>query len=1089
MILAAWTIGFTGWSPLVVVPLAGVAVFGMLRLLGPELAAKSEGVRRLLGGLRAVAVGLVVLFLTEPVVTVHSREKRLPELLVMMDASPSMAVKDRGVPLHVRLGEAIALGLAPGEQVDTSASEAATALRALRTDIPAIQAALSGGESRRSDAEVRERVETHIKTIAECRSPLAGHAPINTGLGELLERLRSIDEALAVRADSGTADLGDSDPSRGLEQRVTELLHQCHEVQAGMDAALLSGLNSDNPVLAGVMKLNEMTRYERARHLLRESLLPVIADKAAPRFVRLNRSLTPVDIAAAPGETGAPEYEGLTNFETALQAVARGGGNDSLAGVLLLTDGRQTAGGDPAPALRSLRARGVRVGAVMVGRADTPRDAAIGGILGSREVFRGEVARMDVRYRITGFPAGVSWNLIVSVDGEEIERRNVGVSTGWQTERFEFPAEKSGLLSVQARLQRDHESSGHASGTRGVLREYWSGVGGSRVADLANHKGYPDKPTGTDIIEAFQTPKSWGDNYGQRLRAYLSPPVTGTYTFWITSDDQGELWLGTGLSSKDKTLIARVKSHAGTDDWGKFPGQKSEPVHLKKGRLYYIEARHKEGHGGDHLAAGWQLPDSTVERPIPAGRLIPYTEKIESGGALGLSEDPLAEATLDNNQANVVVAVNEDPLRVLLVDAYPRWDSRYLVTLLERDRRVEVERRYRTMRIARGETTLLPSTQEAFDTYDIVILGDLQPSELTPDDQQRLADFVGKRGGFLVLLAGPRALPQHYGIGRLGDVMPVKIRAGASAANEANPTPRTLALAEGASGHTVTSVLHDQSLNRKLWAALPPLTWVCDRVSAKAGAEVLLRTDDAQRIPVAVMSRYDMGRVFYMGTDETWRWRDRLGDRIHQTFWLQVFRWGLGARLRGEDPRLQMSVDRSLLRPDEPLEVRARASLSDGTPVKTAPVIRIEKADQDESSAQTLRDEEMELLEGSSGIWTQEVLDLPEGRWRLTVTSSHPELKELSEVRLVTVRREAMRETAEVEADPGALKRITQAGGHRSGDIIEAESIVTSLLESLEIRPQPVQRTYSLWNNYFALLLVVGVLMTEWVLRKRHGLP
>lgn len=48
----------------------------------------------------------------------------------------------------------------------------------------------------------------------------------------------------------------------------------------------------------------------------------------------------------------------------------------------------------------------------------------------------------------------------------------------------------------------------------------------------------------------------------------------------------------------------------------------SVQVNLQAGRKYYIEARHKEGSGNDFVSVGWQLPDGTMERPIPGNRLI-----------------------------------------------------------------------------------------------------------------------------------------------------------------------------------------------------------------------------------------------------------------------------------------------------------------------------------------------------------------------------------------------------------------------------------------------------------------------------------
>ncbi|MBK6284651.1 MAG: hypothetical protein IPF54_20250 [Draconibacterium sp.] len=39
--------------------------------------------------------------------------------------------------------------------------------------------------------------------------------------------------------------------------------------------------------------------------------------------------------------------------------------------------------------------------------------------------------------------------------------------------------------------------------------------------------------------------------------------------------------------------------------------------------MYLVEGLLQEGGGGDNFAVGWQLPDGTMERPIPGNHLIP----------------------------------------------------------------------------------------------------------------------------------------------------------------------------------------------------------------------------------------------------------------------------------------------------------------------------------------------------------------------------------------------------------------------------------------------------------------------------------
>jgi hypothetical protein len=42
-------------------------------------------------------------------------------------------------------------------------------------------------------------------------------------------------------------------------------------------------------------------------------------------------------------------------------------------------------------------------------------------------------------------------------------------------------------------------------------------------------------PNITDMLPGFEAPTNWADNYGTRMRGYITAPSTGSYTFWIAS--------------------------------------------------------------------------------------------------------------------------------------------------------------------------------------------------------------------------------------------------------------------------------------------------------------------------------------------------------------------------------------------------------------------------------------------------------------------------------------------------------------------------------------------------------------------------
>ncbi|MDG2125447.1 MAG: CotH kinase family protein, partial [Verrucomicrobiales bacterium] len=150
----------------------------------------------------------------------------------------------------------------------------------------------------------------------------------------------------------------------------------------------------------------------------------------------------------------------------------------------------------------------------------------------------------------------------------------------------------------------------------GVLREIWTAVPGTSVSQI---------PTDTtpDFIfntTALSTPPDWTDNYGDRFRGFLRPPVTGDYSFWIASGDSSELWLSPTNNSAEKQLIASVPNRTNSRQWDKFPSQHSIPIRLETGKSYYFESLRKAGTGIDHLAVSWDGPG--IDRTVIFGDVI-----------------------------------------------------------------------------------------------------------------------------------------------------------------------------------------------------------------------------------------------------------------------------------------------------------------------------------------------------------------------------------------------------------------------------------------------------------------------------------
>jgi predicted esterase len=154
-------------------------------------------------------------------------------------------------------------------------------------------------------------------------------------------------------------------------------------------------------------------------------------------------------------------------------------------------------------------------------------------------------------------------------------------------------------------------------GTGTIQQEMWTGIAGATVGSIP----LDVPPSVVNELTIFEDPTNVGDNFGTRVSGYICAPQTGAYVFWISSNDNSQLFLSSDDSPANKSLIASVSSYTNVRQWTKFSSQQSLPVNLLQGQRYYIEALHKEGVGSDHMAVGWQLPDGVQERPIPGNRL------------------------------------------------------------------------------------------------------------------------------------------------------------------------------------------------------------------------------------------------------------------------------------------------------------------------------------------------------------------------------------------------------------------------------------------------------------------------------------
>lgn len=152
----------------------------------------------------------------------------------------------------------------------------------------------------------------------------------------------------------------------------------------------------------------------------------------------------------------------------------------------------------------------------------------------------------------------------------------------------------------------------------------YEGISGTPVDNLYFDPKYPNSPDRKGGLFSFNSrdflPSDALENYGAQIQAHLTPTESGSYRFFIYSDDASQLFLST--DDKEANLVQIAEETGCCNNFTEPDSPRtSEPIALTAGRKYFIRLVYKEGGGGDYGQVAWRkegdLTPAGSLRPIP----------------------------------------------------------------------------------------------------------------------------------------------------------------------------------------------------------------------------------------------------------------------------------------------------------------------------------------------------------------------------------------------------------------------------------------------------------------------------------------
>lgn len=497
-------------------------------------------------------------------------------------------------------------------------------------------------------------------------------------------------------------------------------------------------------------------------------------------------------------------------------------------------------------------------------------------------------------------------------------------------------------------------------------------------------------------------------------------------------------------------------------------------------------------------------PDETVEEVFDVTQAESGLYRYE------IRAEPVrGEVTEVNNTASLLVRVVDEPVRVLLLEGKPYWDTKFLIRTLSDDPSIEltsvvrmtetrllerVTSRARSREAAepdggsedepvdrwsiRKDPEAVLAGAGALDDYQIVILGRDAEVFLTDEALGNLRRWLADGS---VSLVCSRGAPASQIGQRLGELMPVRWSAAAEARYR-------LQLTEA--GHALRW-LPQSDRRADTLASLPTLATASRIETVQPLATVLATTDGEQPAPVLAYQPYGSGRVVVVEGAGMWRWAFLPADeqeegRVYGTFWRSLVRWLVSNVGLLPSQTMALRTDQLTFGTDE--SAVATLLVHQDLLAAEPPQVELHREDTDPGEG----DEPGDVARFAPvpvgdlvGQFQVRFGPLPEGRYRARVAGAAED--DLSTVAMFDVRGSLI-ERLDVRARPDVMKLLAEESG---GEVLDSAQ-PAALAERFELhrrrsRPDRIAQTTA-WDRWWLLCGALLLWTTTWTLRRRSGL-
>lgn len=454
---------------------------------------------------------------------------------------------------------------------------------------------------------------------------------------------------------------------------------------------------------------------------------------------------------------------------------------------------------------------------------------------------------------------------------------------------------------------------------------------------------------------------------------------------------------------------------------------------------------------------------------------------------LRVAVEPLSgEPNVANNAVTRLVSVDGSQQRILYIEGEPRWEFKFIRRAIEADKGLQLISMLRTtpnkiyrQGIATPEELAqgFPGTVDELFRYQAIIIGGVEANYFTPTQQELLRQFVDRRGGGVLWLAGRGGLGDGgWSNSSMAELLPVTLP---NRKDTFRREPATVELTPAGRDTLLCRLEDDPQRNVERWKKLPYLANYQDPGTPKPGAVVLAEFNPGGRgrTPLLVTQSFGRGRTAVLATGGTWRWQmsQPLEDMSHEMFWQQMLRW----LVAGTSGRVVAGLPKSVYADEQTVQLRAESRDRNYNLLPDATVSAAIMGPDGASESVELRPDP-----ANTGVYTAAWGAVKPGSYVAEVVAKRGD-EEVGRDMITFRREDGVAENFRTQQNRELLQKISEATGGRywrPNQLKDMARDITYSEAGISIR-----ETRDLWDAPVFFLAALLLRSGEWLLRRKWG--